>query len=105
MMEMIGIIDFDLVQTVIVLLNEENQVDPDHTGGAQSRQTNPMRPSTPNRQQRQATNGASEGPQKFKIEVKGGTPDLVFIFMAASHKALLMWFNALITNWTAGKAM
>ena len=35
MMEMIGIIDFDLVQTVIVLLNEENQVDPDHTGGAQ----------------------------------------------------------------------
>lgn len=50
MMEMVGIIDFDLVQTVIVLLNEENQVDPDHTGGAQSRQTNPMRPSTPNRQ-------------------------------------------------------
>jgi len=48
---------------------------------------------------------SSEGPQKFRIEVKGGATDLVFVFMAASHKALLMWFNALMTNWTAGKAM
>ena len=29
----------------------------------------------------------------------------MFIFTAASHKALVSWFNALVANWTAGNAM
>ena len=55
MMEMEGIIDFDLVQTVIMMDDDQNFVDPDR------QKKSPM----------SAISNSQSGPQKFRIEVKG----------------------------------
>lgn len=45
------------------------------------------------------------GPTMFRIEVRATDLEdqITFIFQAASSKAVLMWFNAIVTNWSAGK--
>ena len=46
------------------------------------------------------------GPTKFRVSVRAKDNDdrLTFIFYATSSKAVLMWYNALIINWEAGRA-
>ena len=43
---------------------------------------------------------------KFRIEVRTEDSEsrLTFIFNATSPKAVLMWYNALMTNWEAGRS-
>lgn len=49
---------------------------------------------------------AQDGPRKFRIEVRGNPQcSLAFIFTATSHKGLQTWFNAIVANWTSGRAM
>ena len=57
MMEMEGIIDFDLVQTVIMMDDDQN-FDPERQN---NKNVNAMKQKTP----------TASGPQKFRIEVKG----------------------------------
>ena len=103
MLEIDGIIDFDLIQTVIMIDDSLSFVDPDEP---KELLKSLSRNSAMANRSRSANIGtdSKNGPKKFRIEVKGND-DLVFIFQAASHKALLMWFNALLKNWSSGKAM
>lgn len=103
MLEMEGMIDFDLVQTVVMIDEDLGLIDPNEPKQLHSIQKH----TAIQRSQSANTPTASEtskAPRKFRIEIKGEV-NLVFIFQAASHKALLMWFNAILKNWSAGKAM
>ena len=51
-----------------------------------------------------ATAAKESGPTGFRIEVKGSA-GLALLFKAPSHRAVFTWFNAIVANWSAGKAV
>ena len=100
MLQMEGIIDFDLVQCAVMLDNEKlGHHEPKIASFADkvlaAEDLSSARAGT-----------SSNDPTKFKIEVKGSDSSraqrknmMVFTFSAASHKANITWYNALLTNW------